>query len=704
MSFDDVVITGLGSMSVFGAGVPALWLGLHTGRSAAAPAAFDAGRYRVRGVYEVPSAALAALPDDDYAVRLSAAAADEALAQAGLSGHRATLSGAGLAFASTSAGWHHPAEAFGAATPATALMPLLRKELPAVAVAAGNGLTGPFAVMSSACASSTGALAWAVERIRGGDAPVMLVGAVDVLTEVVFAGFHAMRLLTGERTRPFSLRRNGFVLAEGAAFLVLESARHARSRGGEPLAAVLGWGASADRAHLTTPAADGIARSVRAALADARSSADAIRVCYAHGTASPAGDAAEAAALVEVFGPGRPVVTAIKAATGHTEGAAGMFSLVAAVHGMGLGQVPPVLYTDDQDPATGDVRLASAATVSIPAAPVLVHSSGFGGVNSSVVLDIPPVRDSRAPARGDAADPASTEARVLVMTNSDGGTWPAGAARPADPSAGAEVPAPAWPRNPPPDAQCRMLGEAVRTALAHLDPDTRQLVRNGALLSGTEFGAQAHHARIYADLTAAGPRAVEPLDFALSTFNLPATMAALALDIGGQVETFLGATGGVEALASACHLVATGRVGATLAVGHDAPENRCWQRPEEPPVPARATVFAVGQGHAGVGVAGVRRLAPAGSLPELTTLRLAVQELAGTDVAVWCDAVGLTAEQTAAVRQWPGWTVVCSEAGAAAPLDVHASVVERVARGEPAEAVVVSTGWLAPTVIIRYRR
>src|SRR5439155_22175670 len=123
--------------------------------------------------------------------------------------------------------------------------PVLLKEGPAVYLAERYGLSGPVAVLSSACAASTGALAWAVERLRGGEAQVMLAGGVDVLTEVVFLGFHAMRLL-GSRTRPFDRDREGFVLAEGAAFLVLETADHAAARGARPLAGLAGWGASAD--------------------------------------------------------------------------------------------------------------------------------------------------------------------------------------------------------------------------------------------------------------------------------------------------------------------------------------------------------------------------------------------------------------------------------------------------------------------------
>ncbi|MCD9899512.1 hypothetical protein LUR56_04115 [Streptomyces sp. MT29] len=341
---NQIVVTGMGAVSPFGEGVKVFLDGLKTGRTTERPSVFSVADYRVQDVYHAQLSGTSP-GDRHFPEALADRALLEALTQAG-----ANPSGefrCGLALASTSAGWHLPDEALDPCRPP--LDPqhdvaVLMKEGPALALAERRHLDGPQCTLSSACASSTGAIAWATERIRRGEVPMMAVGAVDIITEVVFAGFHAMRLLSSQ-TRPFDPHHPGFVLAEGAAFLILEDAEHARNRGAGPLATIAGWGGSSDASHMTTPSSDGIARSLRAALADALYAPEEVAAYHAHGTGSAASDTAETEAVTQVLNERtHPLqVTAIKSGCGHTEGAAGLFSMIAAVDIAGGGPVPPVL-------------------------------------------------------------------------------------------------------------------------------------------------------------------------------------------------------------------------------------------------------------------------------------------------------------------------------------------------------------------------
>ncbi|WP_051864899.1 beta-ketoacyl-[acyl-carrier-protein] synthase family protein [Streptomyces griseus] len=685
------VITGLGCVSPLGSGVERFWAGLFTGCEPHPPTGFDATAMRVVGVLEVPDHDG---PREDRPVRLLRGALSEAIAQAGLDSVR--IQGAGLVLASTSAGWHLPEQAFGGQAPTDGHGPL-RKEWPAVVVAEELGLTGPCAVLSSACASSTGAVAWATERIRAGEAEVMLVAAVDVVTEVVLAGFRSMRLLTKRRCRPFAADRDGFVLAEGATVVVLESAVHAARRGAVTRAAVTGWGASSDAGHLTTPASEGIARSMRAALADAACRPEDIGVFHAHATASPASDLAEARAVEEVLSPGPSGVptTAIKSAIGHTEGAAGLFTLAAAVEGLSRNEVPPVLGEGIQDPATAAVQ-PSRGRRAHPAGSALVHASGFGGANCTVVI-------GREPAARRAPQPVPVHLIAAGRSRTEDveavGWHPAFDVRSA-PLPGRQL------TTPRPDRTCQLLAASVGALLGGLPEEWRSDCLNGGLLIGTEFGQQHHHARMHAALRARGIRGVDPLDFALSTFNTPASATSVIHGIRGRTETYLGATGAVEALVSGARSVRSGQVPAILIGGYDAPENRLRVPPDSPPLPAAATVIALGSprhGGAPVGasveLAGHTRLPIASRPAGPAALDVAVKRLCARPPALLV-AGGLEEPDAEAGR----WTQAEPAAGAVAALDAHLLAIRRIADGEAQDAVVATTGPYCATILVHYRR
>src|SRR5262249_22189236 len=200
---------------------------------------------------------------------------------------------------------------------------------PAARVAAAVRARGPVVTTQLACASGTQAVALATEWVRAGRADVVLAGGSDLLCRFVVAGFNCLRA-TAEVARPFDRDRQGLVLGEGAAIVVVEEAVHAERRGATVRAQVLGTGAAADAVHMTAPDREGggVVRAVLAALADAGLPPSAVDFVSAHGTGTSFNDAMEARALVRLFGERATPVNSIKGAIGHTLGAAGAFEAV----------------------------------------------------------------------------------------------------------------------------------------------------------------------------------------------------------------------------------------------------------------------------------------------------------------------------------------------------------------------------------------
>ncbi|MFD2690776.1 beta-ketoacyl synthase N-terminal-like domain-containing protein [Streptomyces phyllanthi] len=700
------MITGIGCVSPFGNGLNAFINGLHEGRDTEEPKTFSTENYRIHGVYhaETPDIRPGAR---DFPHALALQALTEAMDDADV--ERGRFPECGLALASTSAGWHLPGESLDPGRLSTAAEDdavLLLKQGPGLVLAEEWRLDGPHCTTSSACAASTGAVAWAMERIRRQETPLMAVGAVDVLTEVVFAGFHSMRLLSPTTTRPFASRRSGFVLAEGAAFVILEEAEHARKRGATALAALTGWGGSSDASHLTTPSADGIARSLRAALTDGGRAAEDIRVYHAHGTASAASDIAEADAVAKTLAPagGSLRATAIKGMCGHTEGAAGLFSVIAAVECARRDRLPPLRDADQMDPRCAVLSSATNEQSNSSALPALVHASGFGGANCTVLVDRPDVRqlESRPGAR--------VVIRLAAQADSVHGVRTTLFAPAAEPSTPPRVSP--WERTVAPDRVTELLAEATGAALGSVTLDLAERIRGGGLLTGTAFGGQAHHARMHAALGKARGRGVDPLDFARSTFNVPASQCSIAYGIQGRVESYIGGSAGVEALLSAIDLVAAGRCDALLAAGYDAPENRLWRMATEPAVPAAATVLLVeaesAAGAPAIEVAGHRRLAPTTRQRTATALHAAVLALDESDPVeeIWLDASGLTPGQEESFLgiESRHCRVLRSLAGAASPLDQHVAAMARLLAGEARALTLVTTAPHAASAAIRYQR
>jgi 3-oxoacyl-[acyl-carrier-protein] synthase II len=264
-------------------------------------------------------------------------------------------------------------------------------------VAISFGALGPNFATVSACASSGHAVGEAAETILRGDAEVMLAGGTEApIVEGLVAAFAAMRALStrnddpARASRPFDRGRDGFVIAEGAATLVLEEAGHAERRGATILAEVCGYGASADANHITLPAPGGVGalRAARRALEKAGIDRSEVDHVNAHATSTPEGDPAELACFRALLGDHVPRVsiTATKGAIGHTLGAAGAIGAVAAIQAMREGRVPPTINLVDPDEAVGELDCTPLTARTRDVRVALVNAFGFGGQNSALVL------------------------------------------------------------------------------------------------------------------------------------------------------------------------------------------------------------------------------------------------------------------------------------------------------------------------------
>lgn len=342
----------------------------------------------------------------DRFTHLAAIAAREALAHAGLSGdderivaadpdRTGVLLGSGIGGAETWAEEYPRYIEKGPRRTSPMFIPRMLSNTAAGTVAIRSGARGPNMTVNTACAAGASSIHVARDLIRAGAADVMLAGGVEAgITGLSVSAFAQMGALTknpdpATASRPFDVDRDGFVIGEGAAVLILESAEHAAARGATAYATVAGAGASADAHHATAPPEDGggAVLAMQRAVADADIDPTAIGHLNAHGTSTPLNDAAEARALRAVFGAhtDRIAVTSTKGVTGHTLGAAGAIEAIFSIQALREGRVPPTAGLATQDPAiTLDVVSGQPREVTLDA--VLSTSMGFGGQNAALIF------------------------------------------------------------------------------------------------------------------------------------------------------------------------------------------------------------------------------------------------------------------------------------------------------------------------------
>jgi 3-oxoacyl-[acyl-carrier-protein] synthase II len=258
------------------------------------------------------------------------------------------------------------------------------------AVSMRYGWQGPCETTCTACAAGTQSIGNALRLITSGRCDAVITGSSEAaMTPTCVAGFTNMTAMSSTYdSRPFDRDLDGFVLAEGAGVLVLEEWDAAEARGATILAELMGAASNADAHHITAPSPGGVGAiaCMEMALADAGLRPEDVRQVNAHGTSTPLNDAAEADAIIKVFGAPGPPVTSIKGVTGHSLGAAGALEAVAAVLSIQKGLIPPTAGHTTTDPDMAPIDLVTGEARPWEPGPTLSNSFGFGGHNGCVVI------------------------------------------------------------------------------------------------------------------------------------------------------------------------------------------------------------------------------------------------------------------------------------------------------------------------------
>ena len=383
-----VAITGLGVVAPCGIGKDAYWQGLLgpgiNGTTSVTIDDWDSAPY-----YASPKDARRADRVEQYAI----AAAQEAFAQAGDIG--VDPARFGTIFATGIGGLHTLEEQVivrvekGERRVSPFLVPMMMANASGAAISMKYGLQGPNETICTACAAGTHAIGYAARLIAWGRCDAVATGGSEcAATATSLAGFGNMTALSSTgRSMPFDEGRDGFVMGEGAAVFVLERWDLAVARGATIIGEILGSASNADAHHITAPAPGGTGAiaCMKLALDDAGLSPSDIRLVNAHGTSTPLNDAAEAAAVTDVFGARSVPVTSGKGVTGHALGAAGALEAAQVVLAMQHKLIPPTAGTTSPDP-TMDIDLVTGAPRDWVPGPAISNNFGFGGHNGSVII------------------------------------------------------------------------------------------------------------------------------------------------------------------------------------------------------------------------------------------------------------------------------------------------------------------------------
>lgn len=400
-----VVVTGMGCLSGLAQGVEATWHRLCDADDAARP--FKREAHLANVVVEGVAISIDTVDTDAFSrcfnVRLleqmdlssvyAVLAAHEALEASGLLEQPDMLRKAGVLIGCGGGGLTSVEQSYerlfvgGARTVHPMTIPRQMPSAPASQISIVFSTQGPCFGITSACASSAHAIAEAATMIRHGCLDLVIAGGAEApLTIGSWLAWRALRALAKERCRPFSIDRDGMMLGEGAAILVLESEAHALARGARPLAEILGSGASSDAHHMTHPSGAGAVQAMQSALADSGISTDTPMLISSHGTGTVANDRTEAEALHQVFGNtlNNSTVIATKSAHGHLCGAAGAMELLIGLLALRNRLAPPVLNYLGFDPDCA-LPLPLGTTKPINYRVLLSNSFAFGGLNSVLV-------------------------------------------------------------------------------------------------------------------------------------------------------------------------------------------------------------------------------------------------------------------------------------------------------------------------------
>lgn len=382
-----VAITGVGVVSPVGVGRDAFWRGL------LAPQ--PTGERRVHDfdptiAYDDPKAIRRADRFEQFAI----VATHEALAQSGALGadreRIGVLVGTGIGGIDVHEEQTLVHQEKGSRRVSPFTVPMMMSNAAAAAISIRWGFQGPCETVATACATGTHAIGQATRWIQWGICDAVVTGASEAaMTPVAIASFANMKALSSSgRSRPFDPGRDGFVISEGAAILVLEELEAARARGATILAEIRGSASLADAHHITAPAPGGAGayRCMRRALDDAQISPRDIVHINAHGTSTALNDDCEAQGIAQLFGTPGPAVTSIKGVTGHSLGASGAIEAAAVVLSMQHALIPPTDGLEQLDPELPKIDVVMGAPRAWKPGPSMSNSFGFGGHNGTLVI------------------------------------------------------------------------------------------------------------------------------------------------------------------------------------------------------------------------------------------------------------------------------------------------------------------------------
>jgi len=406
-----VVVTGIGVVSSVGLSTADFWDAVVEGRSGIGPiTAFDASNFRCKIAGEVRGLDISKYMTPKEARRqdrfnhLAVAAADEAVGQSGIDTDHSdpnrvgVLIGGGIGGISTLESQTVVLHTRGPAKCSPLMVPMMIGDMAAGFLSIRYSFKGPNVGVMTACASASHAIGEAAWVIRRGDADAMITGGVEApVTPLSVAGFSAMRALSERNdepqraSRPFDRDRDGFVPAEGAGILVLESLEHARKRDASILAELVGYGLSGDAYHITAPQpdGDGAVRAIHMALKHAGMNTEDLDYINAHGTSTQLNDKMETAAIKSALEAhaSKVAVSSTKSVTGHALGAAGGIESVACIQALQTGVIPGTMNYETPDPDCDLDYVPNAARRATPRTAMNINL-GFGGHNAVIVYRV----------------------------------------------------------------------------------------------------------------------------------------------------------------------------------------------------------------------------------------------------------------------------------------------------------------------------
>ncbi|MGH7627274.1 MAG: beta-ketoacyl-ACP synthase II [Gemmatimonadaceae bacterium] len=405
-----VVVTGMGAITPVGNDVATTWQALLAGKSGAGPITkFDPTNFAVRFACEVKGFDPLLYMDRKEAKRAdqftqyALAAAQQAMRDAGLGSgagydpdRTGVIIGSGIGGLKTFEEQHDQYRERGPSKISPFFIPMFISDIAAGLVSMQFNAKGPNYSTVSACATSAHAIGDAFRTIQYGDADVMITGGAEAtVTAMAIGGFSNMRALSERNdeaetaSRPFDLTRDGFVMGEGSAILILEELEHARRRGARIYSEVAGYGATGDAYHITAPAPDGegAQRAMKRALLDAALTPETVQYVNAHGTSTPANDLNETRAIKAVFDEAVQTlnVSSTKSSTGHMLGAAGAVEFLISSLVVQEGRIPPTINYRTPDPEC-DLNYTPNTMVERNVTAALSNSFGFGGHNVSLAV------------------------------------------------------------------------------------------------------------------------------------------------------------------------------------------------------------------------------------------------------------------------------------------------------------------------------